>query len=181
MIRNGSAARTGSKNGARRLIVAGHQRLEAIKEPIEWPEPDSEVEDGMFAAATLIFVEPGKSERARHSLRQALGAKRFEYLLAFLAFVRTAHFWTLVHPELELEDDVKELVSRNPELGFLLLCTTPRTSEASGSKLTLSTELGKSRRRSAYARSGWIAHERCSQFPAGGWTLSEAGGGRTES
>jgi hypothetical protein len=53
-----------------------YQRLEAIKDPFEWPEPDSDAEDGMFAAATLIFVEPGKSERARHSLRQALGAKR---------------------------------------------------------------------------------------------------------
>jgi hypothetical protein len=121
-----------------RSLDSIYQRLEAIKEPFEWPEPDSDAEDGMFAAATLIFVEPGKSERARHSLRQALGAKRFEYLLAFLAFVRTAHFWTMVHPELELEGDVKELVSRNPELGFLLL----HDPEVSGSKLTLSTELG---------------------------------------
>ena len=31
-----------------------------------------EPEDGVFAAGTLIFVEPGKSERVRNLLRQAL-------------------------------------------------------------------------------------------------------------
>ena len=109
----------------RRPLDPIYERLEAIKEPLEWPEPDSDVEDWMFAAATFIFVEPAKSERARNSLRQALGANRFEYLLAFLAFVRTAHFWTLVHPGLELEDDVRQLVSKHHELEFLLLHDDP--------------------------------------------------------
>ncbi len=98
-----------------------YESLEAIRQPFDWPAPDSDAEDWLFAAAALIFVEPGKSERARNSLRQALGAKRFEYLLAFLAFVRTAHFWTLVHPGLEVEDDVRQLMSKHQELGTLLL------------------------------------------------------------
>jgi hypothetical protein len=42
--------------------------------------------------SALIFVEPTKSERALQVLRQALGAKRLEYLLALLAFIRTAHY-----------------------------------------------------------------------------------------
>ena len=75
----------------------------------------------MFAAAALIFMEPGKSERAKNALRQALGGQRFEHLLAFLAFVRTALFWTLVHPGLELEDDVRQLMSKHQQLGTLLL------------------------------------------------------------
>ncbi len=37
--------------------------------------------------SALIFVEPTKSERALQVLRQALGAKRLEYLLALLAFI----------------------------------------------------------------------------------------------
>ena len=31
---------------------------------IDWPDPESDVEDGIFAMSALIFVEPTKSERA---------------------------------------------------------------------------------------------------------------------
>jgi len=54
-------------------------------------------------------------------LRHALGGKRCEYVLALLAFIRTAHFWTLVHPAIEMEDDVKQFMDRHPELAALLL------------------------------------------------------------
>jgi hypothetical protein len=66
-------------------------------------------------------VNPTQSERARNALRQALGGKRFEYVLSLLAFIRTAHFWTIVHPGIEMEDDVKELLSEYKELAALLL------------------------------------------------------------
>ena len=71
--------------------------------------------------SALMFVEPTKSERALEALRQALGGKRLEYLLALLAFIRTAHYWTMVHPELEIEHDAKELMALNEELASLLL------------------------------------------------------------
>jgi hypothetical protein len=54
-------------------------------------------------------------------LRQALGGKRCEYVLALLAFIRTAHFWTLTHPGIAMEDDVKELLKGHKELAALLL------------------------------------------------------------
>jgi hypothetical protein len=75
----------------------------------------------MFALCTLIFVNPTQSELARKVLRDALGGKRFEYVLALLAFIRTAHFWTVVHPGIEMEDDVKELLGEYKELAALLL------------------------------------------------------------
>ena len=93
----------------------------SIQGPIDWPTPDSEIEDWIFAASALIFVEPTKSERARQALRRTLGGRRLEYLLALLAFIRTAHFWTIVHPGLEIEDDVRELMSTHKELASLLL------------------------------------------------------------
>ncbi len=62
----------------RRQLDPVYQGLTAIKAPIDWPVPDSEAEDWMFAASALIFVEPAKSERAQQALRQALGGKRFE-------------------------------------------------------------------------------------------------------
>ena len=88
---------------------------------IDWPNPDSDAEDWMFAASALIFVEPTKSERARQVLRQALGGKRLEYLLALLTFIRAAHYWTVIHPGLEIEDDVRELMASHKELASLLL------------------------------------------------------------
>jgi len=98
-----------------------YKALAQIKEPIDWPAPDTELEDGIFALCALLFIEPAASERARQVLRQALGGRRIEYLLALLAFIRTAHYWTVVHPGLEIEDDVRELMSEHKELAFLLL------------------------------------------------------------
>ena len=98
-----------------------YERLEGLRTVIDWPDPESDAEDWIFAMSALIFVEPTKSERARQALRQALGAKRLEYLLALLAFIRTAHYWTVVHPELEIEDDVRELMASHKELASLLL------------------------------------------------------------
>jgi hypothetical protein len=98
-----------------------YERLGALRSTIDWPDPESDAEDWIFAMSALMFVEPTKSERALEALRQALGAKRLEYLLALLAFIRTAHYWTMVHPELEIERDAKELMALNEELASLLL------------------------------------------------------------
>jgi len=98
-----------------------YRSLEAMNEPVDWPAPGSEIEDHLFALCALIFVNPAQSERALNVLRHALGGKRFEYVLALLAFIRTAHFWTVVHPEIEIEDDMKELLNRHKELAVLLL------------------------------------------------------------
>jgi hypothetical protein len=105
----------------RRPLEPVYEGLAAIKGPSDWPAPDSEIENLIFAASALIFVEPTQSERARQALRRTLGAKRVEYLLALLVFIRAAHFWTAVHPGLEIEDDVRELMSTHKELASLLL------------------------------------------------------------
>ena len=105
----------------RRDLEQIYERFAKIKKPVDWPDPDSDLEDCVFAAAAVVFVEPTSSERARHVLRDALGGKRFEYLLALLAFIRAAHFWTVVHPGLEIEDDMRDLMSEHRELASLLL------------------------------------------------------------
>ena len=105
----------------RRDLEPIYSNLAAMTKPVEWPAPGSEIEDQLFALCTLIFVNPTQSELARKVLRDALGGKRFEYVLALLAFIRTAHFWTVVHPGIEMEDDVKELLGEYKELAALLL------------------------------------------------------------
>ena len=46
-----------------------------------------------------------------------------ELLVAFLAFVRTAHFWTETHPEIVFEPDMIVIMQRHKELSRLLLDT----------------------------------------------------------
>ena len=105
----------------RRELEPIYSSLEGMNKPVDWPAPDTELEDQLFAVCTMIFVNPMKSERALNVLRHVLGGKRCEYVLALLAFIRTAHFWTVVHPGIEIEDDVKQLMAKHKELAALLL------------------------------------------------------------
>lgn len=95
--------------------------LQAATPCVEWPEPESNLEDKLFSAATLVFVEARRSEAARTALRGVLGGRRCEQLLGLLAFIRTAHYWTVLHPDLLLEDDAEELLKVNEELTQRLL------------------------------------------------------------
>ena len=96
--------------------------LEDLAEPIEtWPDSDGELEDAIFACAAVMFVEPARSERARNALIRAVGARRFELFSGCLAFIRAAHYWTMLHPEIKTEDDMLSLLHQQEELAKLLL------------------------------------------------------------
>jgi len=95
--------------------------LEGISTPIDWPEPETDLEDCLFAAATVVFVEPLRSDRERAALRHAVGGQRFEHLMGLLTFKRAAHYWTMVHPDLTFEDDVRQVLEQHEELAHLLL------------------------------------------------------------
>jgi two-component sensor histidine kinase len=96
-------------------------RLEAVAEPIDWPSPETSYDEDLLTAATVLFLQPARANRAKRALRTALGGEKFELLIGFLTFIRAAHYWTLMHPELALEDDVKELLREHEELAKLLL------------------------------------------------------------
>ena len=85
-------------------------------EPINWPSPETSYDEDLLTSATVLFLQPARANRAKRALRIALGGEKFELLIGFLTYIRLAHYWTLMHPELALEDDVKELlpVSRRP-------------------------------------------------------------------
>ena len=95
--------------------------LEAISTRIDWPEPETDLEDCLFAAATVAFVEPLRSDRERAALRNALGGQRFEHLMGLLTFIRAAHYWTKIHPDLGFEDDVRQMLDQQEELACVLL------------------------------------------------------------
>ena len=94
-------------------------RLEATAEPIDWPSPETSYDDDLLTAATVLFIQPARANRAKRALRIALGGNKFELLVGFLTFIRSAHYWTLMHPELAFEDDVKEMLHEHEELGSI--------------------------------------------------------------
>ena len=86
-----------------------------------WPASGSELEDAIFACAAIMFIEPARSECARRALVRTLGLRNFELFSGCLAFIRTAHYWTMLHPEIESEDDMLELMRSHEALARVLL------------------------------------------------------------
>lgn len=99
-------------------------KLESQEIPVAIPEPETPLERDLFNALTILFVAPRRAARARNAIASALGEKNFEVLTAFLAFVRTAHFWTETHPSLAYEADMISVMNRHPDLARLMLDTS---------------------------------------------------------
>ena len=99
-----------------------YARLNAAPRAMEqWPDPGSRLEDEIFACAAVMFVEPARSDSARRALVHTLGQRRYEFFSGCLAFIRTAHYWTMLHPEIESEEDMLQLMRGHKELAQLLL------------------------------------------------------------
>ena len=107
-----------------RALEQALARLEALTGLAKIPAPGTELESDLFDALTMIFLEPRLSERARNAVRCAVGEQTFEILVAYLAFIRTAHYWTETHPELAYEPDIAGVMQRHPALAALLLDQT---------------------------------------------------------
>lgn len=101
-------------------IYAAFERLES-----EWlrelPLPGTQGEADLFDALSVMFVMPSQSRRARAAVRGSVGDTTFELVTAYLAFVRTAHFWTEMHPELAFEADISTMMSDHLRLKELVL------------------------------------------------------------
>jgi PAS domain S-box-containing protein len=78
---------------------------------VELPPSDSEMEQAIFACAAHAFLTTPDEPRCLKALRSMLGESRFQHLLVFMAFVRTAHYWTKVHAELSMEEDLNQLLA----------------------------------------------------------------------
>ena len=99
-------------------------RLERASFGGQLPGPRTDCESDLFHALTIMFLTPRDSVRARSAVRAAAGDATFELLVAYLAFVRTAHYWTEMHPELTYEPDMVDVLRDYGELSGLLLDTS---------------------------------------------------------
>ena len=84
-------------------------------------EYDEEAEEVLFGLASHVFLQTANAPACLEALRAVLGKSRLQHLMVFLAFVRTAHYWTRVHLELTLEDDIKELLETHEVLALCVL------------------------------------------------------------
>ena len=96
-------------------------RLQEAEPTTGMPAAETQREADLFDALSLIFLEPRQSLPARRAVGQAFGDASLEMLIAFLAFIRTAHYWTETHPELEYEPDMLLLMKEHDLLAQLLL------------------------------------------------------------
>jgi two-component sensor histidine kinase len=102
-------------------VSAALIRFEAMEQPIDWPSSETSHDDDLFTLSTVLSLQPARAKAAKRALRIALGGEKFELLVGLLTFIRSAHYWTLMHPELTLEDDLADLLSQHEELARLLL------------------------------------------------------------
>ncbi|MBA2113588.1 hypothetical protein [Bremerella alba] len=86
------------------------------------PASGTPEEETLFACASHVFLRTPQASSCLKALNGAMGAEAFQHLLVFLAFVRTAHFWSEVHPELELEEDLKTLLKVHGKLAECIQC-----------------------------------------------------------
>ena len=100
------------------------ERLERVSLGDRFPEPRTECETDLFDALTIMFLSPRDAAHARTAVRAAVGGATFELLVAYLAFIRTAHYWTEMHPELTYEPDMADILRANGVLADLLLDTS---------------------------------------------------------
>jgi PAS domain S-box-containing protein len=88
---------------------------------VEIPTADTPMEDAIFVLAGHVFLKTSDNLLCLDALARLFGPVRLQYLLLFLAFVRTAHYWTETHPQITLEDDVNKLLATHEALADCIL------------------------------------------------------------
>lgn len=116
---------------ARLLSVYG-----AASAPLEdLPEGGSDTEQAVFAFASHVFLQTPDAFACLCALKALLGNIRLQYLILLLAFVRSAHYWTQVHPELTMEQDIKELLATNEALADSIMNDPEATASEVGDRI----------------------------------------------
>jgi two-component sensor histidine kinase len=110
-------------------------RIEARAGRTGLPAAGSEAEADLFDAFSVIFLRPLAAGRELRAVRGLVGAMTAEQLLALLAFVRAAHYWTETHPDIAFEADMVVVMQRHKELSRLLLDTGDAVGDIGGARL----------------------------------------------
>ncbi|WP_146401117.1 PAS domain-containing hybrid sensor histidine kinase/response regulator [Pseudobythopirellula maris] len=128
--------------------------LRARTEPFAFDsELSEEQEAAVFACAAHVFLQTDQAAESLEALRHACDGRAFQHLLVFLTFVRTAHYWTQIHPELEVEEDVTHLLDGHEALSRCVRGAQPSDAGKRASVVQRELDrLGEERERSELLR-----------------------------
>lgn len=87
----------------------------------ELPPAGSDTEEALFAFAAHVFLQTPEAPACLHILNTLLGDSRLHYLKLFLLFVRAAHYWIRLHPDITFEEDIKQLLATYQDLAECVL------------------------------------------------------------
>jgi len=120
----------------RRPLPRGQDLARYLSRCAQYREPlgaledqDSDVEEAIIGLASHVFLQTADAPACLDALRSALGESRLQYLMLLLAFVRTAHYWTKIHPELVMEEDINQLLATHEDLAECVLADPEATSD----------------------------------------------------
>jgi PAS domain S-box-containing protein len=126
----------------RRNVPHGEELLPFLKLCAEssndrhvFPDPDSPEETAVIACATHIFLQTAEAPQAREALAHWFEPRDLEHLNLFLAFIRTAHYWTKLHPELTFESDITELLATHESLAECVFNDTAASEDPGNARL----------------------------------------------
>jgi len=88
---------------------------------VAMPMADTQMEDAIFVLTAHVFLKTSDYLQCLDTLGRLFGPARLQYLLLFLAFVRAAHYWTEIHPELVFEEDIDKLLATHEALADCIL------------------------------------------------------------
>ena len=139
--------------------VNEHLRLLAAQSNLltVWPEPNSKLEESLLYCSIFIALQ-GSSEHCRQELRRILGSVNYQYLVTFIAYIKTCHVWMEAHPEVALEADqrVQEhlgaLLEDEPDLADFFRNYRERIRHESQSRAEHLAELAERQRQEALLR-----------------------------
>jgi PAS domain S-box-containing protein len=74
-------------------------------------------------------LKTSDAPRALRALKCVFDKKTLEYAKLLLAFIRIAHYWTEIHPELVLEDDINQLLATHEAIAACVLADSAELPE----------------------------------------------------
>jgi PAS domain-containing protein len=82
---------------------------------------DGAQERAIFACAAHVFLKTPDAPKALRALKCVFDGKTLEYTKLLLAFIRTVHYWTEIHPELVLEGEINQLLATHEAIATCVL------------------------------------------------------------
>lgn len=99
-----------------RLLAAHDSLLKVIS------QLDSILEESLLDCSIFIALNTDEADNCRRELHRLLGAENYQYLVTFIAYIKTCHEWMKSHPEVGFETDKRaqdhfnDLISEEPKL-----------------------------------------------------------------